>query len=70
MQELMTAIPDLGWLTSPVGAVVFVVLLGLVMSGLVGRIVLFVETVLTPFELKEAPVASEDPRAAFEVQES
>jgi hypothetical protein len=61
MQELMTAIPDLGWLMSPVGLAVFVGLLLLVMSGLVGRIVLYVDNLVNSFDLDE-PVATEPAR--------
>ena len=62
MQDLMTAMPDLGWLFSPVGLIVFIVLLGLVMSGFVGRIVHYVDTVLASFETSGATVPVEERR--------
>lgn len=63
MEELMATFPDLGWLLTPAGLIVFAALLGLVMSGYVGRIVHYVETVLTSIQLAEAPVRTEKNRS-------
>ena len=62
MQELMSAVPDLGWLMTPVGLVVFVAVLGLIMSGFVGRIVLYVDNLVNSFDL--------EPDAALEREDS
>ena len=59
MQELMSAVPDLGWLMTPAGLVAFVLVLGLIMSGFVGRIVLYVDNLVNSFDLEDpAPAES------------
>jgi hypothetical protein len=50
MNTYLQAVPAVGWLLSPIGIGVFAGLLVFVMSGLLGRIVLYVETVLASIE--------------------